>query len=184
MYEDGEHHPFQFFTQNEWKLAFTIAFLESTDHFAGGYPIGRYHTPGEPGPTGDYIELFKRVVRYLNKEHGYEWTSLDVGQGGSITSAGIVCEGNISYALMLMGGDLPNLPLAFRTAIRFAEEHIDSLDLEPIRQALVQVERDLVTAKKQRLTDEYDPKTKRDLDKFRDEALATVGVVRLGGTVN
>lgn len=169
----NEPHPFTFLLQEEFKLCFSVAFLETTDSFSGSYEIHRYASPGERGPTSDWLELFYRAIRFLALEKGYEFSSLDVARDGRITSAGPVEPGNVMYVTMFREGGLPNLPLAFETAIRLAEDEIPSLDTEPLKAALAQVRRDLKRVKVQ-----GDPMVEYEREKFRDEALRSVGVVR------
>lgn len=174
-------HPFQCLLQDEWRLFFSLAFLESTDLFSGSYDLARYASPDCEGPTDDYIELLWRACRFLHHEHGVQLGSLEVGPGGSITSAGPVCEGNIAYVTQLRGGGLPDLPLAFEAAIHLAEERIPGLSTEPLRAALAQVQRDRAAA--QRIWAEGQgprrEEIERERQRLRDEALASVGVVRL-----
>lgn len=177
-------HPFCCLSKDEFRLAFSIAFLEATDLFSGSYDLARFASPGCEGPTDDYIELLWRTCRFLWQEHGVQLGSLEVGPGGSITTAGPVCEGNINYVTQLRGGGLPDLRLAFRTALWLAEERLPGLDAEPLRAALAQIERDRALV--QRLRDEAasdrGEKIQRDVERLRDEALASVGVVRVVGT--
>lgn len=179
-------HPFQCLSQDEWRLYFSIAFLESTDLFAGSYDLARFASPGCEGPTDDYIELLWRVCRFLWQEHGEQLGSLEVGPGGSITTAGPVEPGNICYVAQLRGGGLPDLSLAFRSALWLAEERLPGLDTEPLRAGLAQIERDRALARRlsAEAGSEQRQRIERDRERLRDEALASVGVVRISKEVN
>jgi len=179
-------HPFQCLLQDEWRLYFALAFLESTDLFAGSYDLGRFASPGCEGPTDDYIELLWRVCRFLAQEHGVLLGSLEVGPDGSITTAGPVCEGNAAYVTMLRQGGLPDLPLAFSAAIALAEERIPGLPTEPLCAALAQVERDLAVSRRLRAEAEGDAgeRAMRERGRLRDAALASVGIIRVTPEVN
>jgi hypothetical protein len=174
-------HPFCCVTRREWKLAYAISFIESTDALAGAFGLAPFASPGYEGRTDDYVELLYRVARFLHHEHGYDLGSLVVGQGGSIASAGPVEPGNAMYVAMLRQGSLPDLPLLFREAIAFAEENIPSLPTEPFRAALAQTERDRAVAA--RLLAEQ-PEAMDARRRLRQEALGELGIVAVDGEVN
>ncbi len=182
-------HPFLTVSQAEFRLYFSMAFIEVSDLFAGAYDLAPFATPGEEGPSTDWIELLYRVARYLHHEHGYRLGSLDVGQGGSITTAGEIEPGNAAYVIMLGQGQLPDLELAFAGALALAEADVPSLPTEPLRAALAQVRRDkaaLASLRTERGGARQEA-IEREREALRDEALKAVGVVRLGqggGRVN
>jgi len=176
-----DFHPFQAVSQVEWRLYFSMAFLESSDAFGGSYDLAPFATPGTEGPTNDYVELLYRVTRYLWHNHGYRLGSLDVGPGGSITTAGPICDGNAAYVVMLRQGQLPDLSLCFRAAIALAEEEIPGLSTEPSRAALAQVERDRQAMARRRAEA---PEVGRERERLRDAALGELGIVRIGEKVN
>lgn len=176
-------HLFQFLGFDEWQLVFVVAFLAQTDAYGEAYPIHRYFTPGSEGETDSWIELFRRAIRYLSFEHGVTFTGIEAHRDGRIVGS-IVEPGNIKYAQLLSGqasAPLPELPLTLRRALGYLEDHgIHSLDQEPILTALDQVERDVAWAKAQ-----ADPDVVVELDNLRDQALAEIGVERVGkGTVH
>jgi len=177
----ADFHPFECLSRREWKLYFSIAFIESTDALAGAFGLAPFASPGYEGRTDDYVELLYRVARFLHHEHGYDLGSLAVGPGGSITSAGPVEPGNAMYVAMLRQGGLPDLPLLFREAIAFAEENIPSLPTEPFRAALAQTERDRATAA--RLLAEQ-PEAMEARRRLREQALGELGIMTVGGEVN
>lgn len=174
-------HPFEAITRREFKLSFAVSFIESTNALAGAFDLAPFATPGYEGRTDDYVELLYRAARFLWHEHGYRLGSLDVGPGGSITSAGPVEPGNAAYVALLRQGGLPELPLLFREAIAFAEEHIPSLPTEPFRAALAQTERDRALA--QRLLAEQ-PEATEARRRLREQALGELGIMTVGGEVN
>ncbi len=169
-------HLFTFMNHDEWKLAFVVAFISTTDQYEDIYPLKRYATPGLEGESNDWIELFKRAIRYLALECDFTFSGLEVYRDGRMTGTP-VCPQNVMYAAMLSGNlvvPLPDLPLAFQTAIQVAdvEGRAPGLDVEPIRDALARVERDLAQA-----LAEADPDVARGLAELRTKALREVGVV-------
>lgn len=166
-------HLFTFLAQDEWKLAFTLAFLATSDKYYDAYPLDRYATPGDEGETKDWLELFKRAIRYLALEQSFHFVALDVHRDGRIIGETPICEPNSRYVVMLSGAmltSLPDLPMAFRTAIELAEIKAPGLDLEPIREALDQVEHDISL-----MLHEADPDVVRGLAELRESALREVG---------
>jgi hypothetical protein len=168
---------FQYLTQAEWKLCFSIAFLEASDEFAGAYPLERYATPGFEGKSTNYGELFKRAIRFLAMAHDYRFVGMEVGDGGSIVGERLVQPENISYVAILNGG-LPDVALALWTAIGMARREVKSLNLDPLHGMLAKVNED-----KQKLADwakEADPdgRVEKELTKLRDEGMRVAGMVK------
>jgi hypothetical protein len=169
---------FQYLTQAEWKLCFSIAFLEASDEFAGAYPLGHYATPGLEGRATHYGELFKRAIRFLAMAHDYKFKGMEVGDGGSIVGRNLVQPENFSY-VALLNGSLPDLPLAIDTAISMAKREIPSLNLDPLHGMLAKVTED-----KKRLADwqkEADPdgRVEKELERLREEGMRTAGMSKV-----
>lgn len=166
-------HLFECVSQDELRLAFSIAFLEVTDAFSGSYSIHRYATPGYEGPTRDWLELFMRAIRFLALEKGYEFEALQVSRSGSIGGVRRVCPANLNYVILLDGG-LPDVEIALRHAVEFAEQRVPSLDAEPLKQALAQVRRDVAMAMAQ-----ADPEETKLIREHRREAFRALADERV-----
>jgi hypothetical protein len=163
-------HLFEFLSFEEWKLCFSIAFLEASDLFEASYEIHRYPTPGQEGPTNDFTELFKRAIRFLSFEHGFRFDALEVHRDGRLTSSGPICPGNAAFFVLLKDKGLPNLPLAFSVAIELAQERATSLPLEPLREAKLQVDQDRAGA-----LSRADPRAERERARMRRSILDELG---------
>lgn len=135
-------HFFTLLTQEEFKLLFSLVFVSNSDYFKDAYPIADYPSPGYEGRSRDILEHMLRAARYLGLGHGYQFEGLLVRDNGSVGGP-VVEPGNENYVDMLKNGGLPNLPLAFETAIAALLRHDPSFDVGPLRSALAQVREDL-----------------------------------------
>lgn len=133
-------------SQEEFKLVLSIAFLDSTDKFAGSYGTERFATPSLEGKTDRWVEMFLRAARYLAFECRYEFASLVLREDGRVFSQGEVEPGNSAYLVLLDTGSLPDMELAFETALQMIEEGRVKVDAGPIRAGLQKVRADVKTA--------------------------------------
>jgi hypothetical protein len=140
-------HLFTFLTREEFKLAFAVAFVASTDVFGSSYPLERYRTPGfDAEPSWE--ELIRQAVRYLGLERGYEFTSLHPHDDGRITSSHQVEPRNAAFVRILEWGSLPDVEDAIRTALAMRTRGSVDLPAEPLEDALEIVRGHLDAARK------------------------------------
>lgn len=171
------YHLFQHLAQEEWKLVFALAFLESTDTWAGSYDLDRFSIDpplSAPGHLAEdfWLSLFTRAIRFLALGHKFEFEGLRATENGEIVLTRPVQLENIIYVNNMRANRMPGNPqYALLTAIEVAGRRLPELDLAPMRAALRQIDEDLATVRANRnaqaLHEEY---------KTREAALRTIGV--------
>jgi len=178
-------HLFCFLTREEWKLCYAAAFIEhqGQSDYGGALGLDRYATPGLEGRTDDWSEEFRRAIRWLAMEHGFEFQTLRVGENGSITGRPTEPDGwsddvpraplwgNALFVFMLAQGQLPNPLDAIRHAISWCVRY-PTLPLDTFRA----VEADIMES----LADvsPIDPEIQATLERLDQEALNVLGVLR------
>lgn len=169
---------FQALTQEEFKLVYAVDWLARSDDYGVHFPLANFATPGKPADgDGTVAEDFKRVIRWLNFEHGVEFEGVEPWQDGAIAGT-IVCPANLKYFEMLATGMPPDYLSALTTAIQVLEERAPGMNLEIFRAALSDLRLTIATRPK------GDPEAEVQADRFADAALAAVGVVRGNRAIN
>ena len=171
----ADHHLFEFLTRKEWRVCYAVQFLDDFEEYADAYDLDRYATPGEEGAPDSYEESFRRAIRFLAIEHGYEFEAVKPQEDGSIYAESPVETRNAMYAILLASGGSPDIPGCLRDLLAAAPP---SLNTEPIREAIHEVES--VRDEMIRKSEEQRPEIEREL-RQRDEALAAWGVTTGNG---
>lgn len=167
-------HLFQCLSWEEFSLVFAISFIDKTEGFEGAYPIAQFATPGFEGDTDDWSELFRRTIRYLARSCDIQFEGIAAKGDGRLLCR-MVEPGNALY-IGLMRTGCPNPIIQIERALGYLNASLDSLvDREPMHDMLHALREDVVAMGKRVNRDKLDK-----LFKFRDEALASVGVVRVG----
>lgn len=164
---------FTYLTRDEWKTCFALAFLAETAEYGATVNLQPYHVPGK---ETTWESAFIAVVRWLALEHGVEFEAVWVREEDQEILAfqrEPMCEGNRIYLELLALGKLPNIPMAFKTAIKTLNERAPDFDTEPLREALASVEEARAT-----MLATTDPKELERTGRFLDKVLATIGVQR------
>lgn len=165
--EQQAPHLFVCMTREEFKLIFAVAFIASADLFEGAYDIERYATEG--GMSDDWVELFKRAIRYLVYDCGAEFPGLEPVDDGAIYVQPIEPR-NEAYIYLMGGGRLPDVEDAMRVALELAPHRAPKLDTEPLQEALVTIAR-----QKESLRKQMNPEAVRAIMELRNRTLAGSG---------
>lgn len=170
MHRDDEQeapHLFVCMTREEFKLIFAVAFIASADMFEGAYDTERYASEGAMGDN--WIELFKRAIRYLVYDCGAEFQGLEPVDDGAIYVEPVE-ERNEAYVYLLGMGKLPNVEDAMRVALEMTPHRAPKLDTEPLREALATIAR-----QKESLRKQMNPEAVRAVMELRNRTLAGSG---------
>lgn len=166
---DGPHL-FQCLSKEEFHVVFAVAFLEANDLFDGSYPISAHASEDHPGETLNWIELFKRAIRYLNRECGMGFSGIDVYPDGEL-AVEMVEPRNWLYVTMMGDlGMLPNPEKAIELAIELQPHRMPGLNVQPMREALAVIEQH-----KRSIREQINPDAARALMEFREAALRGAG---------
>lgn len=153
-------------------MCYALQFLNDWEEYADAFSIDRFATPGTEGRPENYEESFRRAIRFLALEHGYEFSSLKCLDSGEIYGEPIE-ERNLLYVNLLATGGSPDIPGCLRELLAKAPASVNS---EPIREAIEEVEK---VARHIEKTTPRDVTEKRL--KAREEALSSWGVDVIGG---
>jgi hypothetical protein len=138
-------HLFEFLTRDELILALCVVMATKADESYGCYPINRYPTPGKEGGTSDWTELVLRAVRYLNFEHGMLYQGVVPHRDGRLTAERPIAPGNALFVLKFKMGSMPDFDILIPQALTFAGIRCPSLQLEPMRSLLADIEAEIAS---------------------------------------
>lgn len=141
-------HLFQFLDHSELKLALCIVFATKAEETQGAYSTDRYASPGEEGPTADWTELVLRTIRYLSFEHGMQFRGVTPHRDGRITAERPICPRNNLYVWMFKAGGFPDFDILLPQAVRYAQERVPSLNVEPLRSLAADIEAEIALRQK------------------------------------
>lgn len=171
----SEHHLFEFLTREEWRICYAVQFLNDFDEYADPFSLERFATPGLEGMADHYEESFRRAIRFLALEHGFEFKALRPQEDGSIYADEPVETRNRVYINLLQTGGSPDIPGCIRELLENAPP---SLATEPIVEALHEIES--VKGDIERKLDEQRPEIEQEIFR-REQALASWGVITGNG---
>lgn len=138
-------HLFEFLTRDELALCLCIVMATKAAESYLSYPIYRYASPGQDGPTDDWTELVLRACRYLALECGLLFTGIHCRSTGSVTAERPIEPGNALYVAMFRLGNMPDFDVLLPQAIRWAQERVPTLDVAPMRELQANIEETLST---------------------------------------
>lgn len=135
-------HLFQCLTWAEFKTCWAIAFCSRCDGYENSFDLERYASPGLEGQTGDWMEIFRRVIRLLHLRHEYSFTGILPLPDGEII-ARMVEKNNIAFVAQFRVGAIPDPPSALEMALEDKQLLDCGLNLEPLRACLDDVKSDM-----------------------------------------
>lgn len=159
-------HVFEFFTHDELKLLLAVVFTSKAEETRGAYNLIRYATPGNGGATDDWTELVLRAARYLSFEHGVAWSGVNCRPNGSVTAERPLEPRNYLYVAVMKAGGMSDMDVILPKAIEYAQVHVPSLPLEPMRTAAAELEAEFADRLLQ-----VDPETMEAVTALREFAM-------------
>jgi hypothetical protein len=171
----SDHHLFEFLTREEWRMCYAVQFLDDFEEYADAFDLDRFATPGEEGDPDTYEESFRRAIRFLALEHGFEFKALRPREDGSIYAEEPIEARNRVYVSLLQTGGAPDIPGCLRELLERAPP---SLSTDPIVEAIHEVE--TVAKDIERKAGEQRPEIEQEISR-REQALASWGVVTGNG---
>src|SRR5512134_1720291 len=139
-------HLWTFMSREEFALCYGVTFVTRKLEYLDCYQIDRYPTPGEQGKrNGDVFELVKRAIRFLSFEHGMRFERLVALEGGEIgvpvgQPVEPLCPPHNLYVSVVRAGGHLNVDFLLPIAIRHARRVVPSLPVQPMENALSEVE--------------------------------------------
>lgn len=169
-------HLVQFLTREEFKVVFAVSFLADSEDYGGFFELGAYATPGASDTMWE--ETFRRVIRWLHFEHGFDFAGLMPRPDGRILADKPICIPNFHFWEMLKLGQLPDPVSAIRVALEVLPERCPGFDLEVLRGALADIEDAAARVRGP------EPGEMDQADAFADLALSAVGIKRTPEVTN
>lgn len=165
---------FEFLSRAEWKMCFALIWVNDSLDYKDAYPLDSesYRTPGTPAGKAEYWEeSFRRAIRYLAFEHGYEFEAVRPHRDGRIDGRYPITPENKLYSVVLADGGLPHLSRCLREAADHLEERCPGLDVEPLEAAAADIVLSLQQIK-------IDPEKEALRERFREGVFNSLGLVR------
>lgn len=129
-----EPHFWEFLTQSELQATFALSFVSTSSEYTSIYPLLRYV---QGGANDDWVELTRAAARYLALEHGYLFSGVRVDLNSTLHLERVVEPRNIISVMQGKSGKMPINPLAaLRNTIEWVRDRIPSLDVEPLKSAI------------------------------------------------
>jgi len=163
-------------TKREFSLVWSVDQLRDSEEYEGEFAmVDHYATPGFQNRGDLYVERFRRTIRYLTAEWGWEWTWLDPDiESGAIRRKGEGLEpGNAAYE-MAMSMAKVDYEVNTRRAAMLAEEE----GKEALARVLFDAAENISDAVRARMSD-ANPEAFKQFSKQNDEILSSLGVERI-----
>jgi hypothetical protein len=165
---------FEFLSRAEWKMCFALIWVNDSLDYKGAYPLDSesYRTPGTPeGKAEFWEESFRRAIRYLSFEHGYEFEAVRPHRDGRIDGKYPITPENKLYAVTLADGGLPHLVSCLTEAGYALELRCPGFDTEPLFAAAADIDLSLAQVK-------INPEQEALRERFRESVFGSLGLTR------
>lgn len=163
-------------TKREFSLVWSVDQLRDSEEYETEFgAVDDYGTPGFESRSDLYVERFRRTIRYLTAEHGWEWTWLEPDvESGSIRRKGEGLEpGNAAY-IAAMSMAKVDYEVNTRRAAMLAEENGN----ERLARVLHDAAENISDAVRARMRD-ANPEAFAQFARQNDEVLSSLGVERI-----
>jgi hypothetical protein len=165
---------FEFLSRAEWKMCFALIWVSDSADYKGAYSLDSesYRTPGSPAGKAEFWEeSFRRAIRYLSFEHGYEFEAVRPHRDGRIDGKRPITPENKLYAVTLADGGMPHLLSALRDAAAHLNARCPQVDTEPLQAAAADIELSLQQVK-------INPEQEALRERFRESVFGSLGLAR------
>ena len=162
-------------TRDEVKLCFAIDFIaDGAEEFEGVFELQGFSTP-KWEQSDSWVEHLRRVMRYLNFVHEYEFEFVECFENGSIRRRGDFIEPrNVLYTAGLLNNQV-NYLSAMKTAerMRRREPALATLPRNVFREAQDYIEQSIAQGQAM-----VNPDRHQLWSAEMDECLGSIGIVR------
>jgi hypothetical protein len=165
---------FEFLSRAEWKMCFALIWVSDSADYKGAYSLDSesYRTPGSPAGKAEFWEeSFRRAIRYLSFEHGYEFEAVRPHRDGRIDGKRPITPENKLYAVTLADGGMPHLLNCLRDAAGEFGLKCPGLAVEPLQAAAADIQQSLDQVK-------INPEQEALRERFREGVFGSLGLTR------